>query len=75
MAKIDKIKEKIALYKFVVGVLVAFILSVGGWIINNYESDKTILLISAFIAIVSASAGTAILFTHINKLIDELEDL
>jgi len=38
MAKIDKIKEKISLYKFFLGIITGMILSIIGFIFANYQS-------------------------------------
>ncbi len=45
MSKIDKIKEKIGLMKFWLGVIVALIISDSSWLINNFSKKSDFLFI------------------------------
>ncbi len=74
MSKIDKIKEKIAYNKFLLGMMIAFALSVGGWIVNNY-TDKSLLMVFAIIVEIIVGVLSVVFMKKIDKMIDELEDL
>jgi len=49
MSKIDKIKEKISFLKFWLGVCVALVISIGSWLINNYEKINFLFFIGYII--------------------------
>jgi len=75
MAKIDKIKEKISLYKFFLGIITGMILSIIGFIFANYQNLKVSLIVISIISIIVLIYIFALLLSLIIKNIDELENL
>jgi len=75
MAKIDKIKEKISLYKFFLGIITGMILSIIGFIFANYKNLKISLIVISIISIIVLIYIFALLLSLIIKNIDELENL
>lgn len=75
MGKKDKAKEKIAIFKFWLGIAVATFLAVIGWSITNYSKIEILLLILSFFAMIFLGIAIIFLSKLINKKIDELEDL
>ena len=75
MSKIDKVKEKIGLAKFWLGVVVASLLAVVGWGITNYAKAELWLLILSLFCVASLGLLGYLLSKYINKKINELEDL
>lgn len=75
MSKKDKVKEKIAILKFWLGIVVATFLAIIGWSITNYSKIEILLLILSFIAMIFLGVAITFLSKMINKKINELEDL
>lgn len=75
MSKIDKVKEKIAILKFWLGIAVATFLAIIGWSITNYSRIEILLLILSFLATIVLGIAIILLSRMINKKINELEDL
>ena len=75
MAKIDKIKEKISLYKFFLGIITGMILSIIGFIFANYQNLKVSLIVISIMSIIILIYIFALLLSLIIKNIDELENL
>jgi len=75
MAKIDKIKEKISLYKFFLGIVVGMFLSIVGYTFSNYERLKFSLIIIIVVSLIILIYIFVFLLSLIMKNIDKLEDL
>ncbi|MCF6245614.1 MAG: hypothetical protein L3J43_11350 [Sulfurovum sp.] len=75
MGKIDKEKEEISWIKFWIGVSVASMMGLISWLVNNYESANSIMLILDTASILAI----AIFIVKLNKIglkkIKELENL
>lgn len=67
MSKIDKAKEQIAYLKLWLGILVAIVVSLTGWLISNFQTVHQILVSAAALALcIIGFAGY-----HIHKRIEE----
>ena len=77
MSKIDKIKERISHLRFWLGICIALIISLGGWIISNLESllHFKYRAIIGLISIVLLVLGVFKINKKIENYINELEDL
>ena len=75
MGKIDKEKEEISWIKFWIGVSVASMMGLISWLVNNYESANSIMLILDTVSILAI----AVFIVKLNKIglkkIKELENL
>lgn len=75
MSKKDKVKEKITYFRFWLGVAVATILAIIGWVLTNSAKVELWLLFLSFIAIIILLVMIIAVMRNIDKKIDELEDL
>lgn len=75
MGKKDKVKEKITYFRFWLGIAVATILAIIGWVLTNSAKVEFWLLFLSFIAIVVLLVMIIAVMRNIDKKIDELEDL
>ncbi|WP_270985534.1 hypothetical protein [Campylobacter helveticus] len=73
MAKIDKLKEKMGILKFWLGIVVATFLALIGWSVTNYKSADIIILIASVVCMVLALVAIYILNRKMNVLLDEIE--
>jgi|APLak6261667474_1056061.scaffolds.fasta_scaffold26094_1 hypothetical protein len=51
MSKLDRAKEQIAYLKLWLGILVATIISLTGWLISNFQSVHWLLVFAAVLAL------------------------
>ena len=74
MSKIDKIKEKISFLKLLFSICVALLISIGSWLINNFNSIsfKFIIGCISFILLIILAIK---FFIEIYRNIKKLEDL
>ena len=75
MAKIDRIKEFINYLKVLLVFLLATNVGLIGWLINNYENAKIILVIADIVIIILIFITVIVLNKKIIKDIKSLEDL
>ena len=75
MAKIDKIKETIALAKYALGILLGLIFALTGWIVSSYTDAKSFLIIMAFILVAVFVNFSILLLKFILNQIESLEEL
>lgn len=75
MAKIDKVKEQIGLLKFWLGIAVAVLLAIGGWLANHYAKAEWFIVLGAGVVMILCVVLGLIISTKINYKIKELEEL
>ena len=75
MSKKDKIKEKIGILKFWLGIIVATLLAIAGWVVTNYAKAGFWLITMSFVATIILVFLAVVLSQKINNKIDKLEDL
>jgi hypothetical protein len=75
MAKLDEIKEQIGLNKFIMGLISVIIFSITGFVVANYMTMKSSLLIVIFIAIIILIYIFMIVFSKTISKIKDLKDL
>lgn len=74
MSELDYLKEKVSFNKFLLGFLLAFVLSVGGWISGHYN-DKSLILVCAVIAEIVVGISILILLLKTSKIIRKMKDI
>ncbi len=74
MSKVDKIKEKISLLKFWLGICVLLIISDSTWLINNFGKYNFLFILGIIFLLILFTALVK-LSQKINKYINELEEL
>lgn len=75
MAKIDRIKEFINYLKVLLVLVIATIISIIGWIVNNYNKNEPFIVYSAVTVVFILLVLSMILNRKIVKDIKSLEDL
>ncbi len=75
MSKESKIKEKIGILKFWLGIVVATLLAIVGWAITNFGRVNLWFLFLSLFAIICLCVASIVISRHINKHINDLEDL
>ena len=75
MSKLDRAKEQIAYLKLWLGILVATVVSLTGWLISNFQSVHWLLVLAAILALVMISYGGYGIHKRIEEKIALLEEL
>lgn len=75
MSKKDKVKEKIIGLRFWLGIVVATLLAIIGWVVTNYQKAEFWLVIFAFLTAMFLVVLAMAFMIKIDKKVDELEDL
>ena len=75
MPRLDNIKERIALLKWFLGVIVAILIAVAGWVLNKFEINENILITLALLFIFALSIVFVLILKKINTLINEVDRL
>ena len=75
MPRLDNIKERIALLKWFLGVIVAILIAVAGWVLNKFEINENILISLALLFIFALSIVFVLILKKINALINEVDKL
>ncbi len=75
MSKNEKIKEQISYLKFCFGIIIAIIVSITGYIFNQFEKMNFWLLLISFIFDIILIIVVFVLMKFISKNINSLEDL
>ena len=72
MPKLDNIKEKIALFKWIIGIMIAIVIVIAGWVLNKFQINENVLISVALAVMVLLSIISILLFRKIIALIDEV---
>ncbi len=75
MSQLDRVKERINLLKYWIGIVIGVLLAVSAWLFNNADNLPQWKLIAAALLIVSCVGMIVILNNKLIKRIDTLEDL
>lgn len=75
MSRAERIKEEIGWLKIAFGIVVALDASVVGWLAQNYETARPIVIVAAVIAAVVFSAAIVFINRRAFRRIEELEDV
>lgn len=75
MAKIDKVKEKLALLRFWLGIVVATFITIIGFVVTKYKEIELWLLILSFFIEFALILACAVILKIANKFMDILEEL
>ena len=75
MSKKDKVKEKIIGLRFWLGIVVATLLAIIGWVVTNYQKAEFWLVVFAFLTAMFLVVLAMAFVIKIDKKVDELEDL
>ena len=58
MSKLDRAKEQIAYLKLWLGILIATIISLTGWLISNFQQVHWLLVLAAIFSLLIISLGS-----------------
>ncbi|MCI7582229.1 hypothetical protein [Campylobacter sp.] len=72
MPKLDNIKEKIILFKWMIGMMIAIVIAIAGWVLNKFQINENVLISIALAVMVLLSIISILLFRKIIALIDEV---
>ena len=72
MPKLDNIKEKSALFKWMIGMMIAIVIAIAGWVLNKFQINENVLISIALAVMVLLSIISILLFRKIIALIDEV---
>ena len=72
MPKLDNIIEKIALFKWIIGIMIAIVIAIAGWVLNKFQINENVLISVALAVMVLLSIISILLFRKIIALIDEV---
>ena len=72
MPKLDNIKEKIILFKWMIGMMIAIVIAIAGWVLNKFQINENVLISVALAVMVLLSIISILLFRKIIALIDEV---
>ena len=72
MPKLDNIKEKIILFKWMIGMMIAIVIAIAGWVLNKFQINENVLISVALAVMVLLSIISILLFRKIIVLIDEV---
>jgi len=75
MSKIDRAKEQIAYLKLWLGILVATIISLTGWLISNFQAVHQVLVFAAVFALLILGYAGYSIHKRIEEKIILLEEL
>lgn len=75
MSAADRLKEQIAYLKLWLGILVVTGISIGGWLVSNWDDATWPLLAGAVVGLLSIAGGCRVLHAKIEEKINQLEDL
>jgi len=75
MSKIDRAKEQIAYLKLWLGILVATVISLTGWLISSYQLANHILVFAAVLALLIIGHAGYSIHRRIEEKILLLEEL
>lgn len=75
MSKKDKVKEKIIGLRFWLGIVIATLLAIIGWVVTNYQKAEFWLVVFAFLTAMFLVVLAMAFSIKIDKKVDELEDL
>lgn len=75
MSKLDRAKEQIAYLKLWLGILVATIISLTGWLISNFQTVHWVLIIASILALLSIGFAGYSIHRRIEEKIALLEEL
>ncbi len=75
MAKIDKANSHISYLKFWLGIAVAVIIGILGWVFTSYEKTSAFLLCGGVVMVAALGVIVFVLNKRILRKIDELEGL
>ena len=68
----SNIKEKIALFKWIIGMMIAIVIAIAGWVLNKFQINENVLISVALAVMVLLSIISILLFRKIIALIDEV---
>ena len=72
MARIDELKEELGILKFWLGIAVATLLALAGWIATNYQNTEWFMVIGAFVCMLVAIVSSYLINRKIKAKIKEI---
>jgi uncharacterized membrane protein YcjF (UPF0283 family) len=75
MSKLDVAKEKIIYLKFWLGIMIAVVVSLVGWLLSNFQSAHWLLIMANIVALFVIGMGSYTVHIRIEATIAHLEEL
>jgi uncharacterized membrane protein YcjF (UPF0283 family) len=75
MSKADRIKEEIGWFKLIFGALIAVDVSLIAWVVQNYKTAETILIVFCVVAIFGVTIGIIRVHLYAFRRFAKLEKL
>ena len=75
MSKLDRAKEQIAYLKLWLGILIATLISLTGWLISNFQQVHGSLVLAAISSLLIIGLGGDRIHRRIEEKITSLEEL
>ena len=75
MSEADLIKEKIAYYKFWLGIMVITDISLFGWLVSNFISAPLTIVVGCITTIYFITGGIVVTHRRIDRHIEKLRNL
>lgn len=75
MAKIDKVKETINILKFWLGIAVATLLALSGWLVLHYDKTDWFIVLGSVVCVAICATAIYYISKIIMSQIQELEEL
>ena len=75
MAELDRIRERLAYFKFWQGIMVVTDISLVGWLVSTAEGAKAVPFILAIAGVACLTGGILALHRHIEELIERTSTL
>lgn len=72
MAKIDALKEELGILKFWLGIAVATLLALAGWVATNYQKTEWFIILGAVVCMLISVIAIYILNKAIRKKIKDI---
>lgn len=73
MARIDKLKEQLGVLKVWLGIVVASMFGIIGWIVINFGEVSLLKIVLAIFAIIPLFIALMVINDNINEKLDQIE--
>ena len=75
MSKLDEAKERLMTLRFWLGIIVGLMISLGGWLLNNYETAKAFILILSGLGMIALCFALVLVNRKIEKKYKDIREL
>lgn len=72
MARIDELKEELGILKFWLGIAVATLLALAGWLATNYQKTEWFIILGAVVCMLISAASIYLINKAIRRKIKDI---